>query len=123
MAVSFRSAGDPSGMGRATGSMGPSGESFLDDLVPIVAVVAASIVIVVSLIILAVALRKPIQGWLRGREVLKPGFGEATSGVQSSYARSSASSAVSNATGSSGTGGSGTMVPSQQHNSYDILIH
>ena len=52
---------------------------------------------------------------LRGREVLKPGFGEATSGVPSSYARSSASSAVSNATGSSGTGGSGTMVSRYSH--------
>ena len=64
MAVSFRSAGGVSGgIGGATWTLGSSEEFFLDDLVPIVAVVAASIVIVVSLIILAVALRKPIQGW------------------------------------------------------------
>ena len=36
---------------------------ILDDLVPIIAVVSASIVIVVSLIILAVALRRPMTGW------------------------------------------------------------
>ena len=36
---------------------------ILDDLVPIIAVVSASIVIVVSLIILAVALRRPVTGW------------------------------------------------------------
>ena len=51
MAVSFRSGN------------GVSSGHILDDLVPIIAVVAASIVIVVSLIILAVALRKPMQNW------------------------------------------------------------
>ena len=40
-----------------------SGESILVDAMPILAVVAASVVIVVSLIILAVAVRKPCSLW------------------------------------------------------------
>jgi hypothetical protein len=40
-----------------------SGESILADVMPILAVVAASVVIVVSLIILAVAVRKPFCLW------------------------------------------------------------
>ena len=40
-----------------------SGDSILGDIMPILAVVAASVVIVVSLIILAVAIRKPFTLW------------------------------------------------------------
>ena len=40
-----------------------SGDTILGEMLPILAVVAASFVIVVSLIILAVAIRKPFSLW------------------------------------------------------------
>ena len=51
------------GNGEHGDAKGLSPGEILDDLVPIIAVVSASIVIVVSLIILAVALRRPMSGW------------------------------------------------------------
>jgi len=51
------------GNGEHGNTNGLSPGEILDDLVPIIAVVSASIVIVVSLIILAVALRRPMSGW------------------------------------------------------------
>ena len=51
------------GNGEISGVEGLSAGEILDDLVPVIAVVSASIVIVVSLIILAVALRRPMSGW------------------------------------------------------------
>ena len=57
LAISYVGNGQPKNM------EGLSPGEILDDLVPIIAVVSASVVIVVSLIILAIALRRPMSGW------------------------------------------------------------
>lgn len=108
LAVSFR---DQNGDDRTD-------QSMLVSLVPVVAVVSSAFIIVISLIILAVALRKPISIWFRSKYGIHL--------MERSNRRSMSGSDDTNTSGGGVGGGNGTVggIPIGHNQAqYDVYVH